>query len=82
MLGTTLKPKLFVLNLIPFFTRLEETLVTYLMLILGLQSAQATSDEEHADQPTATPEGRKVAKSKSVGPRGRGKNEGDAPLQR
>lgn len=60
----------------PFFTRLEETLVTYFMLILGLQAAQAAGDKEPSDKPKPTPEGRKAAKPES-GQRGRGKNKGD-----
>jgi len=53
----------------PFFTRLEETLVTYLMLILGLQSAQRAADEEPAGPPADTPEGRKPAKPGKASPK-------------
>jgi hypothetical protein len=59
----------------PFFTRLEETLVTYLMLILGLQSAQA-SGEEVPETPAPAPEGGKAGGSEGD-QRGQKKNERD-----
>lgn len=61
----------------PFFTRLEETLATYLMLILGLQSAQRASDEEPAATPAGRPGGRSPAKPDKASPT---RNEGEVKL--
>jgi hypothetical protein len=61
----------------PFFTRLEETLIIYLMLILGLQSAERSSDTE-SEKPRGRPsQGAAPPKADKAGAK---KNEEDLHL--